>query len=118
MRDKSDENWRVGNACLVNGDLNAAANRLYYAVYQAVRGYALAKEKDYRPSDTGDHRKMEKIIRRYGKSPELSGDTFQDLMELRGKADYGRETPDASELHDLLPEAGKIRDYYLKRAEN
>ena len=37
LRHKSDENWRAAETCFENGMVNAAASRLYYSVFQAVR---------------------------------------------------------------------------------
>jgi len=109
MEQKSEENWVVGNYCLAHGQLNAAANRLYYAVFQAVLGYAIAK-KDYKYEGQGAHAAMSRMMRRYR-------DQFNELMDLRITADYEKEPPDETELRDLLEVANRIRLYHLNEAK-
>ena len=117
MQAKSKENWTVGTQCLGTGALNAAASRLYYAVFQAVLGFATAKQ-GHVYKGHGEHKAMRDIVRRTGKGRERYGDVFEDLMGLRITADYAREEPDETELRELVNDADAIRRYYLGKAEN
>lgn len=116
MRTKSEENWTVGTQCLDTGSLNAAASRLYYAVFQAVLGFAVAKQGYV--YKVGAHRDMAHLVRSQGKGREHYGDAFEDLMELRIKADYLPVTPSEGEIMSLLADASAIRRFYLNKAEN
>ena len=116
MRAKSEENWKVGTQCLDTGSLNAAASRLYYAVFQAVLGFAATKQGYVHKA--GAHRDMVRVVRSHGKGRERYGDAFEDLMELRIKADYLPVTPDDGEIRTLLTDADAIRRFYLNKAEN
>jgi hypothetical protein len=42
--EKSEQTWKEGNDCLDRGLANMAANRIYYSVLQAIRGYAVGKK--------------------------------------------------------------------------
>ncbi|MCX6996610.1 MAG: HEPN domain-containing protein [Kiritimatiellaeota bacterium] len=115
MRDKSDENWRVGQRCLQDGDLNAAASRLYYGVFQAVLAWARAKKRYVKTSDA--HRDMYKFVCAEGEGRILYGRKFQEMRGLRETADYHPDTPDADELKELLPFCVTMRTTYLRKAE-
>lgn len=115
MREKSNENWRVGNRCLQDGDLNAATSRLYYGVCQAVLAWARAK-KGYTKT-VGIHGDMCRFVQTEGKARNLYGPKFVALRGLRETADYQPDSPDLDELHDVLDVCGRMRDAYLKMAE-
>lgn len=115
MRDKSDENWRVGHRCLQDGDVNAATSRLYYGVCQAVLAWARAK-KGYTKTE-GIHGDMCRFVRTEGKSRYLYGPTFVGLRGLRETADYQPDPPDVDALNEVLAVCGQMRDAYLKMAE-
>lgn len=113
MRDKSDENWHVGNKCLENGDLNAAASRIYYSVFQAVLGWARAK-KGF-SGEKGVHSAMSRLMKE-GKRDNIYTRTFTELLGLRVTADYHPETPTVEAIEELLPIGQKIRDHHIKKA--
>jgi len=117
MQDKSEENWAVGQQCLMDSRLNAAANRLYYAVFQAVFEFA-TKKRNYVSPGHSAHSSMLNIVRNYGKGRTKYGEVFNDLMGLRETADYDRETPDKNDIENLLQDANAIRMYYLQQARN
>jgi len=118
MRDKSEENWRVGTQCLDDGDLNVAASRIYYATFQAVLAWASAKkEYIYNPRESA-HSKMYRYVRSEGKARALYGRVLADMQGLRETADYQPDPPDKEQLKELLPDCKRIQDYYLKMAES
>lgn len=115
MRDKSDENWRVGERCLEDGDLNAAASRIYYAVFQAVLGWARAR-KGY--SGTQDsHAAMYRYVSNEGRHYQFYGKRFKLLRGLRETADYAPDTPGESQIKALIADGEQIRKFFLKEAE-
>jgi len=116
MRAKSDENWRVGNQCLAAGDLNAAASRLYYAVFEAVLYYAKVKKGYVRRPGVSVHSLMGQYVRSVGKGRVLYSRVFAMMMGLRETADYEPETPE--EVQSLLHHLDEIRQYFLGLAEN
>ena len=118
MRNKSDENWQVGNQCLADGSLNAGANRLYYAVFQAVLDFAVAKQGYRNEGRGGVHAAMARVVRSQGKASEHYHGVFRSLMVLRETADYERETPDRAEIEALVEDSNTIRTWYLGKAEN
>lgn len=117
MRGKSDENWTVGQQCLEGGSVNAAANRLYYAVFQAVLGFAVSK-KGYVYKGHGGHFDMAQVVLGQGKYSKRSYYLFKELMGLRETADYEPETPNGKAIASALNDYDQIRQYFLKMTEN
>jgi len=117
MRNKSDENWRVVSLCLQNGTLNAAANRLYYAVFQAVLGYAKAKQGYIYDPNVSAHSKMWQYVAA-DKGGYSYRRVFTKLMVLRKTADYEPETPTEKNIKSLMGDSGSMRQYFLKLAES
>lgn len=115
MRDKSDENWRVGNRCLQEGDLNVAASRIYYATLQAVLKWARTK-KGY-DKRVGAHKDMCLYVEAEGRQSTYFGRKFREMRTLRETADYQPDPPDVESLNELLPECTKIREYYFRLAD-
>ena len=70
----------VGTRCLSDGSLNAAASRLYYAVFQAVLGFAKAK-RGYVYSGSGAHAEMLRIVRNrdHGGKGTYFGEVYPDF---------------------------------------
>lgn len=114
MQNKSEENWAVGNKCLADGKLNAAASRLYYSVFQSVCTWAKIKMHwSYRGS--GAHGDMLGYMKRTNRH---FAEAYEDLLDLRTKADYDPETPSSAEITALLSDAANIRTHYLEKAKN
>ncbi len=113
MRDKSDENWRVGTQCLSDGDLNVAASRIYYATFQAVLGWARAKKAFTQEHNV--HSAIQRLMKE-GKGANVYTRTLSELQGLRETADYAPEAPSVEELNELIPEGQKIREYYISKA--
>lgn len=115
MRDKSDENWRVGNKCLEDGDLNVAASRIYYATFQSVLDWA-RKTKGY-TKEVGAHQDMCQYVKAEGKQGSYFGRKFREMRTLRETADYQTDPPDKDDLENLLTDCTKIRNYYFGLAD-
>lgn len=114
MRNKSDENWKVVVLCLQYETLNAAASRLYYAVFQAVLAFAKAKKGYVYNPHISVHIAMRNYVNdALGKDLER---VFRKLLALRQTADYEPETPTAPNIKSLMPESGIIRNHFLKLA--
>ena len=124
MRDKAQENWGVGITCLSRNHLNAAANRLYYGVFQAVLWYA--KRKKLYP-ETPDFDKRRKVHFEMGQLVNsefsINGDygkrmrhAFSEFLALRLTADYEPETPSIDEIKEIVQDGQALKDHYLKAA--
>ncbi len=111
MQNKSEENWRVGTICLEADELNAAANRLYYSVFQAV--FSSAKKKGYvRKRGQSVHTNMRRYIKNEAGTYER---TFMSLRTLRETADYEPETPSKKSIDDILVKSENMKTYFLNR---
>jgi uncharacterized protein (UPF0332 family) len=116
--EKSQATWDAGMKCLEYGLVNAATNRIYYAVFQAIKGFAIFKR--YWTLDESDnlHSKAMKIIY----DPQV-GDKgmpyrrkFSELRGLRVIADYMPENVKEEDLKALIGDADTIRRYYISKA--
>ena len=116
MREKSNENWSVGRYCLDNGHVNAAASRLYYAVFNAVLVWARAK-KGYEGTGSSVHGDMYRLLRVEGKARFRYAPLLRDMRELREVADYQPDSPDVNDLQSMMKVCGEMREYYLKMAD-
>ena len=117
MRGKSDENWRVGQRCLAEGDVNAAASRLYYAVFQAVLWYATCKKGYVRSKSESAHREMAQHVWDTGKGRAQYGRSFTKMMALRVTADYDPESASLVEMKALLADCHATRQHFLGLVE-
>lgn len=114
MRNKSDENWQVGQRCLNNGDINAATSRLYYGVFQAVLTWARIRKGYNKTTDV--HGDMCRFVKTEGKHSNHCGKVFAEMRGFRESADYQPDTPPIDEIKELLDTCDKIRAYYLQQA--
>ncbi len=116
--EKSEEYWTIGSEFVRLGCLNTAAHCLYYAVFQAVYGYAEANGLDHVTNDQdGSVHKaaMSEIRRVYGNRPNLARAARQ-LKAARIKADYKVEGVSACDLSpECLGAADTVRNYFLNR---
>ncbi len=83
--EKSNSNWALSEQLRNQEKYDAAANRLYYSLFQAVKAYAVMIGKADVDEDTGVHGKMKRIVSEEDRS---DGEVFGDAMDLRVKADY------------------------------
>jgi uncharacterized protein (UPF0332 family) len=113
--EKSAQTWEEGNDCLVRGLVNTAANRIYYSVFQAVKGFAIQRRIMTMESSENVHRAVLQIVWADGKGAYFRR-RLNELFGLRVIADYKAESVDKSELEELLDDADRIRKYYIRIA--
>lgn len=116
MREKSDENWTVGNTCLQNGQPNAAASRIYYAVFQVVYEFA-QKFRSYQGKAGGVHADMTRVVGDVINDKKSSEQVYKRLKLLRETADYDLENVDDARLKALLPEADRLRQRFIEKCQ-
>jgi uncharacterized protein (UPF0332 family) len=113
--EKSAQTWEEGNDCLVRGLVNTAANRIYYSVFQAVKGFAIQRKIMTMESSENVHRAVLQIVWADGKGAYFRR-RLNELFGLRVIAHYKAESVDKSELEELLDDADRIRKYYIRIA--
>lgn len=115
MKDKSDNTWNDAVAILDQLRFNAAANRFYYAVFQAVYSHALDRAIISADDEVGLHGKARRIVRSTGHQSRKYTDVFDQLLDLRTRADYCPEDVEPEDLDaDLLRDANSLRLYFSK----
>jgi len=116
LAEKSTKTWEEGTDCLKRGLVNSAANRLYYAVFQAVKGFAIQRDMMTMDSSDNVHRIALQIVANFGTGRAYFRKRLNQLVAQRIIADYKVEDVDPERLKDLLDDAEKIRKYYIKLA--
>ena len=114
MLNKSSQNLDVGKECLANSQYDAAASRVYYAVFQAVLNWVRVKKGFVKQNDV--HGAITRLMK-VGTSSHLYHESFNNLRILRVKADYDPEPVEREELEDLLPTCERIIAFYRKQVE-
>jgi len=114
--EKSAKTWDEGKDCLYRGLVNTAANRIYYSVFQAIKGFAI--QRGTMTMDTSDkvHRQALEIVGSGGGQGCFFRRRLNELFGLRVIADYKAENVDSGELENLLDDADRIRRYYIRIA--
>jgi len=115
MLHKSAQNLNVGKECLENGQYDAAASRIYYAVFQAVLNWARAK-KGFGERRDGVHGAIARLMNE-GTSSYQYHIAFLKARRLREKADYDPDPVTMEELDKLLPSCESIIDFYKSKVE-
>ena len=111
--EKSDANWELANQLRKDGMFDAAANRFYYSLFQAVKAYAIKIKKMAESDSTGVHSQALRLV----KDDKEDSDTFSLAMSLRKSADYLYYQTTASDLcHDFVYKADLLRTHYKNRA--
>lgn len=102
---KADAALASAKRDVVAGDLDGAANRLYYAMFHSARAALLS----IGASPEGRHGT---IIARFGQRfckdgplPTELGRAINEAQELRVEGDYGAGTPDAMEVASYVAKA-------------
>ena len=113
---KSTQTWVEGKECLNQGHINAAASRLYYAVFQSVKGYAIHKGEMTMDDDNGVHRTVLNIVYGGGGKGKYYRRKLNELFQLRVIADYKPEPVNKADLEELLAVAEEMRVYYTRNA--
>jgi len=114
--EKSAKTWAEGTDCLYRGLVNTAANRIYYSVFQAVKGFAIQRQMMTMDSSDNVHRQVLQIVGGDGGKGAYFRRRLNLLVGLRLIADYKVESVDSDKLQDLLDDADKIRKYYIRIA--
>jgi len=116
---KSEKCWELADTLRGSDDFNNSASRMYYSVFQAVVYYAM-KKKGYDPEEAqrrreNAHNTMNRIV-----DEEISqyADSYEEMRQLRNKADYDPEDVVASDFgHHFIVEMQGIRSFFLTEAE-
>ena len=113
LQTKARQNLQVALFLLERGDIDAAANRLYYALFQAAV-HALRRQGrtpgDFRPAaEDWDHTMVSRWIKLVRGRPE-DGVLFRRLREQRERADYSDDRAERGELELLKHEAERFVD--------
>lgn len=107
---KARRNWELGERLLQGGEYDAAANRLYYGLFQAVKARLVEEGKLDESEQFGVHGKVKKLLR-----GEHLKDTLEDFRGLRETADYCAEHVDGKDFEpDLMRRGRGLLDNYLK----
>lgn len=115
METKSDITWMEALQIIAQGQHNSGANRLYFAVFQAVYAYGLRKGLVSPGEQDSLHGKARGIVRSRASNPRKYSAAFNQLFELRVKADYKPEEIDLDDLSEsLIEEAKNLREYFLR----
>lgn len=116
FKEKSNENWKAGKLCEEGGFLNAAANRFYYALYQAAVSWG---DREGHLPYTGWAERHDLVRQTVGQS---AGSCAKELREclnnmfaLRTKADYKPVPLRRSELTDKVRQASAARATFLRK---
>ena len=111
--EKSDANWELADQLRESGMLDAAANRFYYSLFQAVKAYAIKAQKMTEADHTDVHSKILRLI----KDDREDANTFRLAMSLRRTADYlYGKTTESDLCHDFVYKADLLRNHYKCRA--
>ena len=120
---KSDAYWAEGEACVEEGCWNSAAHSLYYAVFQAVFGYAEGSgilqiytkpyidPYDSRERIPSKHDAVRKIVRKW--KGEQGFQVLKGLYAARIAADYKAEDVTGPQVTPHMRAADAIRQYFI-----
>lgn len=115
MKEKSDNTWEDAVAVMDQLRFNAAANRFYYAVFQAIYSHALDREIISADEEVGLHNKARKLVKSTGHQPRKYVEVFDRLLALRTRADYKPEDIEPEDMDaDLIRDADTLRLYFSK----
>jgi len=125
FQNKSDSYWTEGVACADVGCWNSAAHILYYAVFQAVYGYAEMNgslQKYLEPvwdATLGIRRKptkheaARKIVDHWKGARNAQSRAFKKLYAARIKADYKTDDVADYEVSAYISDAKALREYFI-----
>ena len=109
---KSKDNWDLSGELRHKQLYDAAANRLYYSLFQAVKAYAVNAGK-LRVDDTVSvHETLKRLVREEG----MDFKTFGNAMNMRKTADYEPRRVSEFEFdQDFLCKADALRQTFSGR---
>jgi hypothetical protein len=99
FKEKSQRTWNQALACKGHELFDAAANRSYYAVFQAVIGYEEFRRQE-KVEVQGKHQLALDVVRKKCGPGQMN--LLKKLYTLRIKADYFPESVKESELERLI----------------
>jgi uncharacterized protein (UPF0332 family) len=114
--EKSTQTWDEGRDCLNRGFVNTAANRIYYSVFQAIKGFAIQRGMMTMETSDSVHRQTMEIVGQHGGRGTFFRRRLNELLALRLTADYKAESVDRTDLEDLINDADCIRKHYIRLA--
>lgn len=113
---KSKENFGLALDLKSMGKYNAAANRFYYSIFQAVKAYAVEKGKMSVEESARVHPKAKQIAK---DEDESYFDIMDDAYDMRTKADYLAENVELYELtQDFQNKAQSMREHFESLARS
>ena len=117
--DKSHENMDAAMDLAESKKFNAAANRLYYSLFQVAKAYAVAKNKMKMTDSKDVHNKANELVCELLKDDGRFDDVFEDALTMRKKSDYMASKVTESELNiTFRGHASDLRDELEKRAKS
>lgn len=110
--------WSLALQLRESKDYNNSASRMYYSVFQAVLFYAVQKERFDREKARREQRNVHKLMKHVAtEKMKHVRDSYEDLRELRNKADYDPEDVQQFELNaSFVHSVETIKDFFLKEA--
>lgn len=113
--DKVRIGWDLALSLRNAGDLNNSASRMYYAVFQAVLAYAVKKERfDREKHREKVHSEMKRVLKEAAARNKEWRDCYDDLRELRNRADYDPEDVTASAFDlNIVHQSECIKNFFL-----
>lgn len=108
---KSKENMLVADELVERQSFNAAANRLYYSLFQVAKAYAVSKNKMKMDAHVEVHRVARTVVHELVKDEGRFEDVFEDALALRKKSDYTPVDVTANDLDlNFRNKASDLRD--------
>jgi len=116
---KSSQNFDTALLLIESDRCNAAANRLYYSLFQVAKACAVSHGKMAMAEGADVHRTARGFVKELLKSESQLYDTFEDALELRKKADYDPEDVTVNDLTTAFRnDAQSLRDRLEKLAKS
>ncbi len=114
--DKVRKGWDLALKLRASGDLNNSASRMYYAVFQSVLTYAVQKKKYNREKKRDTvHSDMKRMLKEAASKQRGWKDAYDDLRELRNRADYDPEDVSETDFDQrLVHQSECIKNFFLK----
>ena len=114
---KSDKNWAEGRECLRAGSTNTAANRLYYALFQAIKSYAVmvGRMQVNEQVQGSVHAAARKIVEDRPMGRSYRG-LLGRLVSFRITADYLPEDVVRGEIERVLLDTDSMRQEFIRLA--
>lgn len=109
--EKSESFWVTGSAFAEEGLWNSAAHTLYYAVFQAIYGFAETNGLVADGEQGSKHSLVRKIVEKYLGNKQLR--ILKRLYSARIKADYHVEDAEERDVQPHIDGANAIRQYFI-----